>query len=101
MTSQRKSRVRRLLVAVCASLVAATAAAPAQAAFDDPLFVWTPEPPPPPSPIVPPPHGLLEGACGLALDSGGHIYVSDYYNHAVDVFGTPGSTGSYLSQIWP
>ncbi len=41
------------------------------------------------------PGGGIEAACGIAL-SGGKIYVSDYYHHAVDVFG---SNGEYLSQI--
>jgi DNA-binding beta-propeller fold protein YncE len=38
------------------------------------------------APVFPPPDGQIEGACGVAI-SGGSIYVSDYYHHAVDVFG--------------
>ncbi len=44
----------------------------------------------------PPPEGEVEGACGLAVDSGGNIYVSDYYHRTVDVFS---SLGDYESQI--
>ena len=35
-----------------------------------------------------PQEGSLEDACGVALDSAGDIYVSDYYHHAVEVFGS-------------
>ena len=41
------------------------------------------------------PGGQIEGACGVAFVSG-TIYVSDYYHHAIDVFG---SGGDYLSRI--
>jgi DNA-binding beta-propeller fold protein YncE len=36
-------------------------------------------------PFFPPPDGQIEGACGVAIS--GNVYVSDYYHHAVDVFG--------------
>lgn len=39
--------------------------------------------------------GGLEGACGVAL-AGGKIYVSDYYHHAIAVFG---GDGTYLERI--
>lgn len=86
------------LGALC--LAALAFAAPAQAAFDDPLFTYRPvyEPPPPPTiptPPLPPPVGNFEGPCGLAVDAGGAFYVSDYYHHAVDRF----SAGTnYLAQ---
>ncbi len=35
---------------------------------------------------MPPPTGYLNGPCGLAVDSIGRFYVSDYYHHAIDVF---------------
>src|SRR4051794_33007140 len=42
------------------------------------------------------PNQQIEGACGLGIDPLGEIFVSDYYNHTVDVF-NPG--GGYRSQI--
>jgi hypothetical protein len=45
---------------------------------------------------TPPPEGEFEDACGVAIDSAGDLYVSDYYHHTVDVFG-PGR--AYLTQI--
>ncbi len=43
-----------------------------------------------------PPDGGFEAACGVAVDSHGDLYVSDYYHHAVDVFSP---SGHYESQI--
>ncbi len=45
---------------------------------------------------IPPPEGELEDACGVAVDSEGDIYVSDYYHREIDVF-SPGR--GYLTQI--
>lgn len=42
------------------------------------------------------PAGNFEDACGLAVDSQGRIYVSDYYHDAVDVFD---AEGEYLTRI--
>jgi DNA-binding beta-propeller fold protein YncE len=54
-------------------------------------------PPSDPHPeLAPPSEGELEDPCGLAIASGGDIYVADYYHRAVDVFS---SGGAYLSQI--
>lgn len=72
------------------------AAAPAEAAGSDPLFVFSPQPAPPPAAPKPPPNGYLNGPCGLAVDSGGVFYVSDYYHDAVDAF--TGARG-YLTQL--
>jgi hypothetical protein len=74
------------LATLCAAAVALCAAAPAPAAFDDPLFVFSPQPPPPPAPPTPPPNGYLNGPCGLAVDSSGRLYVSDHYHDVIDVF---------------
>jgi hypothetical protein len=69
-------------------------AATAFGAANDPLFVIQPsKPQDPKAPKEPPPTGYLEGPCGLAL-AGGQLYVSDYYHHAVDIFG-----GEYITQI--
>ena len=74
---------RALLAGICAALAGLGAAAPAQGAFDDPLFFFTPEP----SEISPvAPSGYLSGPCGLAVSSSGQIYISDHYHRAVDVF---------------
>jgi DNA-binding beta-propeller fold protein YncE len=68
-------------------------AAPAQGAFDDPLFIYTPVFG---SKTGPPPTGSFNGPCGLAVDGSGNLYVSDYYHHTVDVF----SSGlGYLTQL--
>ena len=70
---------RNWLGALCALAVClGLGAAPAQAAFDDPLFVYTPK-----KPVTP-----LEGPCGLAVSpvGNGNFYLSDYYHHAVEVF---------------
>ncbi|HEY5907729.1 MAG TPA: NHL repeat-containing protein, partial [Vicinamibacteria bacterium] len=73
-------------------MLLALGAAPAQAAFDDPLYVAAPAPPP----SLPPPNGYLNGPCGLAVDSAGQIYLADHHHDAVDVF-TPAFT--YVSQL--
>jgi hypothetical protein len=85
-------RVKPILCALLALLVLAPAA---KGAPSDPLFVFTPAPPRPPAPIVPAPTGNLNGPCGLAVDSSGRYYVSDYYHHAVDVFAGTG----YIAQL--
>jgi hypothetical protein len=77
-------RGKRVLALFCSALLCFAIAAPAQGA-NDPLFVFTPTPPPL-GPAVPPPIGSLTGPCGLAVDSAGRFYVSDYFHHAVDVF---------------
>jgi hypothetical protein len=84
--------MRRLGLTLLFAVLAAMALAPAaQAAFDDPLFIFRPKytPPPPPAippPPLPPPDGDFEGPCGLAVDALGNFYVSDYYHDAVDFF---------------
>ncbi len=81
--------IRRLwLASACIGLLAFGGTSPAQAAFDDPLFFYTPFPSSsePPS-SLPPPVGTLAGPCGLTVDPAGRIYVSDYYHRNVDVFG--------------
>ena len=84
---------RALLAGICAALVGLGAAPPAQGAFDDPLFFFTPQPKE--GSLLPPPAGYLSGPCGLAVSSSGQIYVSDYYHRAVDVFS---SEPKYSSQ---
>jgi hypothetical protein len=83
------------LGSLCAILIALGAAAPAQGAADDPLFIFTPEPTPF-TPPEPPPVDYFEGLCGLAVDSAGNFYVSDYYHDAVDVY-TPST--NYTTQL--
>ncbi len=97
---------RGLLATICASLLALFVAPAAQGAFDDPLFVFTPTLGHS-SPATPPPGGYFQGPCGLAVDSAGRFYVSDYYHHAIDLYESGanyagsslnGSTG-YLTQL--
>jgi len=89
---------------VALGLVAPTATA---ASPSDPLFVFAPTPPSPPAPAVPPPTGFLNDPCGVAVDSSGRFYVSDYHHGRVDVydqnaeFNDPGADGTtgYLGQL--
>jgi Divergent InlB B-repeat domain len=79
-----------VLSAVALSLL--IGAGPAQAAFNDPLYVYSAKE----DEIVKgelekgvPPGTGFEGICGLAVDIAGNFYVADYYNNLVDVFGPP------------
>jgi DNA-binding beta-propeller fold protein YncE len=85
----RKARAKRIwLAGLCVGLLALCVASAAQAGPTDPLLVYTPRPPANPlEPKIPPPTGYLEGPCGIAVDSTGRIYVSDYYHHVVDLYG--------------
>lgn len=81
----RIQSIARGSILLCALLaMLAGAAAPAQAARA--LLSERVVNPSTEVPIFPPPDGQIEGACGVAI-SGGNTYVSDYYHHAVDVFG--------------
>jgi DNA-binding beta-propeller fold protein YncE len=91
-------RLRGALAFAALLLGLAWGAVPAYAT--DPLLVFSPEPvapqpPEPPPPPIPPPNGYLNGPCGLAVDSGGRLYIADHYHDVVDVF----SAGfDYLTQ---
>src|SRR6476620_347896 len=95
---------RFLLTLASALALASVAAHPAQAQrqIQSEAAVATtycrhcPPPEPFPKTLVPPPEGEIEGACGLALDSQGRIYVADYYHRRVDVYA---GSGAYDSQI--
>jgi hypothetical protein len=82
---------RPLLGALCAAALALGAAAPAQGAFDDPLFVFMPSGSP----------GSLEGPCGLAVDVGGNLYVSDYYHRTVNVYSPSPSFVTQVTNVDP
>jgi hypothetical protein len=78
---------RALLEVICVGVLGLGIAAPAHAAFDDPLFFYAPQPAPPPSPPQPPPDGFFAGPCGLAVNAGGGgLYVADYYHRSIDAF---------------
>lgn len=94
---------RALAIATCVLTLGVCAPA-AGAAFNDPLFVFTPSPA---GSSKPPPAGELQGPCGLGVDSLGRFYVSDYYHHAIDLYSgtaayagssTNGATG-YIAQL--
>ncbi len=97
---------RRLGSSLVVLALVGALAAPAQAAPDDPLFVFTPEPKTepgkPPPPPIPPPTGAFSGPCGVTVDTFGRFYVADYYHDAVDLFIPPSSPfispPSYLGQ---
>jgi hypothetical protein len=87
---------RTMLGVLCgAALLVGAGAATAQAAFDDPIFVLRPEPPPPLNPPIPPPASNFEGPCGLAVGATANLYLSNYYHHTVDLF------GSNVGKIYP
>jgi Divergent InlB B-repeat domain len=90
--------MRRLLLGAICGVTLVLGAGIAQGAAPDPDFVFIPSPPPPPLPVVPPPIGSINGPCGLAVDSSGRFYVSDYYHDAVDLFN---SSPSYVTQFTP
>jgi hypothetical protein len=74
-----------------AALSGVVGASPASAAFDDPLFVFDPG-----QLKNPPPYPVFEDPCGIAVDSAGNFYLSDYYNHVIDVFKPP---TQYLTRL--
>jgi hypothetical protein len=80
-------------VALCAPLLALALlapAAPAVAAVGHPFLSELAGSPPQPQ------GSGFEDACGVAVDSAGNQYVSDYFHNAIDIYG-PG--GEYQSQI--
>ena len=98
MASTRKRRLGT--GAVLLTLIAALAFS-ASAGATDPSLIFTPKPPPvlpgePPPPPIPPPNGYFNGPCGLAIDSGGRVYVADGYHDVVDVFA---SGFAYTTQV--
>lgn len=96
-----KNAVRRASLGVLCALALGLGAAPAQAAFDDPLYVYRPVLAPPPAPRIPPPAAEFEGPCGLAVDGAGNFYVSDYYHHTIDLFGPGLAYGGQIVGVEP
>jgi hypothetical protein len=94
----RALRIGGALAAAALALCLVVGAQPplASAAAGDPLFIMRPEPPKPFNPPIPPPTGVFEGPCGLAVDGNGRFYVADYFHHTVDVY-SPGT--AYLTQL--
>jgi hypothetical protein len=93
---------RIVLAGVCGLALSLSVVAVAQAAPEDPIFIYTPiykppnPPPNPPPPPIPPPTGSFEGPCGIAVNEEGDFYLSDYYHRVVDLFG-PGH--EYITQL--
>lgn len=91
------------LLALLGALLALPAAAQADRAFLPKRFP-APTGPEVPSPLVPEnaltgfatPAKSFKDACGLAVDSGGQIYVSDHDHDVIDVFS---GSGGYQGQI--
>ncbi len=77
--------------ALCAALLAFSAAPAADAAAPEPDFILS-------AGLSVPPGSGFAGACGVAVAPGSNnlLYVSDYYHHAVDVFT---SGGGYVTQL--
>lgn len=89
-------RLRSLLAgSLCAgAALLSPAAAAAEAPSHLPLFEVK---------MFPAPGGtdFLEGPCGIAVDSSGRIYVSDYYHDRVVAFSSGGSYQSSLKEVEP
>ena len=96
-------RSRGLVVAFCAAALGSMAlgAVPAQAEFDDPLFLFRPLRPPPEELPAVPPVGDFEGPCGLAVNSAANFFVSDYYHHTIDQFGAAKGYGGQITGVEP
>jgi hypothetical protein len=95
-------KVRGFGVGLLFVLLAALSLAPlAQADFDDPIFTYRPVPDFTKNPLLtPPPAAYLEDPCGLAVDSLGDFYLSDYHHNTVDVYAPSDDPRfSYLSQV--
>src|SRR3954451_23785471 len=97
---------RRIWVGMlCAlALVGASAAlaVPAQADFDDPIFLFRPlRPEEQETSPTPPPVGDFEGPCGLAVNSQSSFYVSDFYHYVVSYFGPSRAYGGQIAQPEP
>jgi hypothetical protein len=88
------SSARRVSLAILSAAVLSLSAAAPGAAASDPLFVFT-------APSSVPPGSGFNGPCGLAVDLAGNFYVSDYYHHAVDVFGSNRAYKTQLSEVDP
>jgi len=103
--------MRRLLsVLACVTAIAVPflGASIAHGAPGDPIFEYVPAPPKGPlAPRLPPPTARFYGPCGVAVDTAGRFYVSDYYHDVVDVFAAnhpdytnPSETGAgYITQL--
>jgi hypothetical protein len=86
---------KRALGTLCVVAVALCAmTSPAQAATD-PVTVFVPNPVSEPGP---PPSFNFNAPCGLAVDSQGKIYISDYYHHAIDIYSALLGSG-YVTQL--
>jgi hypothetical protein len=95
---------RSFLGALCVSLLALAVAAPARAEAPSHPFLFRFFASPEiegrePGHRYPAPQEGLEGACGVAVDSHGYIYVADYYHDAVDIFQLSKGLPEYLTQI--
>lgn len=86
MRTVARKRVLLVLIAALAALAALPASSSASS-NSEPLWIFIPVPPKTPfSPPVPAPYAYFYGPCGLAVDSNGNWYISDYYHRVIDVY---------------
>src|SRR6478672_10924486 len=102
----RGRAMRRIWVGMLCALAlvgaGAALAVPAQADFDDPIFLFRPlRPEEPEASPIPPPVGDFEGPCGLAVNSQSSFYVSDFYHHVISYFGPSKAYGGQIVQPEP
>jgi hypothetical protein len=94
-------------VVMATALAVLAMATSAQGAVTDPIFAFVPRPIREDPHPIPPPDGYLNGPCGLAVDSAGNFYISDYYHDIVDSYeadaeySSPTATGAtgYREQL--
>jgi DNA-binding beta-propeller fold protein YncE len=75
-----------LLALACSALIAPATAFGARTLLTEEALRVDPDPKAP----TPPPDGEIEGACGLAIDLAGNLYVSDYYHGLIHTYKPPG-----------
>jgi hypothetical protein len=83
MRSLRRAALATMLLGLLAAPAVRAAEAPPSHPF---LFALQGEIKEPGKTPIPPPEGELEDTCGVATNSLGRLYVSDYYHRTIDVY---------------
>jgi DNA-binding beta-propeller fold protein YncE len=86
MRTKRSVHLLLFVLALCLCLGASSAQAQRTLLTEEALKVDDSDPEKP----IPAPDGEIEGACGLAIDLSGKLYVSDYYHGLIYTYNPPG-----------